>query len=286
MADRFQSLGEGKIEGRKLDPRTIIIRKDFNYRDLSSEAAQKHVAWLKESIKVEGVEQPIKVQYISGKVYLVDGQCRVEACKQLFKEGVKVPYKSGGFGPPLVPALAVAGDEADMLASSMVANGSLPPTKLEFGAAADRLQKLGWPTEKVALYIPAHVGVKGFRAARYVKEAVELHHAPIAVKKAATEGRDGVKLSEPAALKIARENPLDPEPAIQAEVDKAKAEGKDVARRPKGEGEATKAKEATAKQVEEWLKKADALAEVALDLTLDRDEVVAAADSYIRARGR
>lgn len=95
MAERFQSLGEGKIEGRKLDPRTIIIRKDFNYRDLSSEAAQKHIAWLKESIRTEGVEQAIKVQYAEGKVYLVDGQCRVEACKQLFKEGVKVPSKSG-----------------------------------------------------------------------------------------------------------------------------------------------------------------------------------------------
>jgi hypothetical protein len=286
MADRFQSVGEGKIEGRKLDPRTIIIRKDFNYRNLSSEATQKHVAWLKESIKAEGVEIPVRVQFISGKVYLVDGQCRVEACKQLFKEGEKVPYKGGGFGPPLVPALAVAGDEADMLAASMVANGSLPPTKIEFGVAADRLLKLGWTVEKVALYIPSHVGVKGFKAARYVKEAVELHHAPISVKKAVQEGKDGVKLSASAALKIARENPLDPEPAIQAEVDKAKAAGKTEAKRPKGAGEATKAKEATKAQIEEWLKKADALAEIALDLTLDRDEVVSAADSYVRSRGR
>jgi hypothetical protein len=287
MAERFQNLGEGKIEGRKLDPRTIKIRKDFNYRDLSSEQVQAHIAWLKESIKVEGVEKPISVQYIGGEVYLVDGQCRVEACKQLFKEGVKVPYKSGGFGPPLVPALTVdSKNEADILAASMVANGSLPPTKLEFGVAADRLLKLDWPVEKIALYIPAHIGVKGFKANRYVKEAVELHRAPEDVKRAATGGVDGVKLSDAAALKIARENPLDPQPAIEQEVRRAKAAGKTEAKRPKGEGKATKAKAATAAQIEKWLQLADSMADVALDMTLDRGEVVAAASAYNEAKGR
>lgn len=286
MAGRFQDVGEGKIEGRKLDPRTIIIRKDFNYRDLSSEAAQKHIAWLKESIKAEGVEQAIKVQFIAGKVYLVDGQCRVEACKQLFKEGVKVPYKSGGFGPPLIPALAVAGDEADMLAASMVANGSLPPTKIEFGAAADRLLKLGWTKEKVALYIPAHIGVKGFKAARYVEDAVELHHAPISVKKAVQEGKDGVRLSEPAALKIARENPLDPEPAIDAEVARAKAAGKTEAKRPKGAGAATKAKEADEEQRRTLEKIGDEMADEIVSVPFDLEKLERLAAEWHKTRGR
>jgi len=286
MAERFQNVGEGKIEGRKLDPRTIIIRKDFNYRDLSSEAAQKHIAWLKESIKAEGVEQAIKVQFIAGKVYLVDGQCRVEACKQLFKEGVKVPYKSGGFGPPLIPALAVAGDEADMLAASMVANGSLPPTKIEFGAAADRLLKLGWTKEKVALYIPAHIGVKGFKAARYVEDAVELHHAPISVKKAVQEGKDGVRLSEPAALKIARENPLDPEPAIDAEVARAKAAGKTEAKRPKGAGAATKAKEADEEQRRTLEKIGDEMADEIVSVPFDLEKLERLAAEWHKTRGR
>jgi ParB-like chromosome segregation protein Spo0J len=287
MGERFQSLGEGKIEGRKLDPRTVIVRKGFNYRDLNSEAAQKHIAWLKESIKAEGVEQPIRVQYIGGEVYLVDGQCRLEACKQLFKEGVKVPYKGGGYGPPLIPALTVdSKNEADILAASMVANGSLPPTKMEFGVAADRLQKLGWPIEKIALYIPAHIGYKGAKAGRYVREAVELHHAPEDVKKAATAGVDGVKLSDAAALKITRENPLDPKPAIEQEVSRAKAKGKTEAKRPKGIGKAGKAKAATQKTVEQCLALADSLADVALDLTLDRGEVVACAEKFNKARGR
>jgi ParB family transcriptional regulator, chromosome partitioning protein len=287
VAERFQNLGEGKIEGRKLDPRTIKIRKDFNYRDTESESVKAHIAWLKESIKAEGVEKPISVQYIGGEVYLVDGHCRVEACKQLFKEGVKVPYKSGGFGPPLIPALTVdSKNEADIIAASMVANGSLPPTKIEFGVAADRLLKLGWPVDKIALYIPAHVGVKGFKATRYVKEAVELHQAPVDVREAVQKGSDGVKLSDAAALKIARENPLDPKPAIEQEIRKAKAAGKTEAKRPKEAGKVTKAKAAAAKTVEQCLKFADALADVALDLTLDRAEVVACASKYNSARNR
>jgi len=282
---RFNDLGEGKIEGRKLDPRTIKVRAGFNYREMDSEATLAYIAWLKESIKAHGVQEPIRVQYIGGDVYVVNGHCRVEACLQLFKEGFKIPYKEGGKGPALVPAIVIQGDEAEMLASSMIANDGLPPTKLEFGKAADRLLKYGWPVEKIAAYVPPHIGLKGFKADRYVREAVELHQAPISVKKAASEGVEGVKLSEPAALKIARENPLNPEPAIKAEVEKAKAAGKTTATRPKGAGKATKAKAAEKQSVEHCLKLADALSEVSLDLMLDRDEVVAAADAYRRARG-
>ncbi len=285
MGERFQNLGEGKIEGRKLDPRTVIVRKGFNYRDLTSEAAQKHIAWLKESIKAEGVEQPIRVQYIGGEVYLVDGQCRLEACKQLFKEGVKVPYKGGGYGPPLIPALTVdSKNEADILAASMVANGSLPPTKMEFGVAADRLQKLGWPIEKIALYIPAHIGYKGTKAGRYVREAVELHHAPEDVKKAATAGIDGVKLSDAAALKITREAPLDPKPAIQAEVDKAKAKGKTEAKRPKGIGKAGKAKAAVEEKHRALEVIGDAMAEEILSVPFDVDKMENLANEWLKAR--
>lgn len=285
MGGRFQDLGEGKIEGRKLDPRTIKIRKDFNYRDTESETVQAHIAWLKDSIKAHGVQQPVRVQYIGGEVYLVDGHCRVEACKQLFKEGFKIPYKEGGNGPALVPALVVAGDEGDILAASMIANDSLPPTKIEFGKAADRLQKLGWPDEKIALYIPPHILVKGFKATRYVKESVELHQAPQSVKKAASEGKDGVKISEAQALKIARENPLHAEEEIDKAVSQAKSKGQTTARRPKGEGKATKAKAAEKASVSKCLELADGMARVAMDLTLDRDEVIACASAYMEARG-
>ena len=283
---RLEDMGTTGVRATQLRPEIVIMDWSKNYRTKDTQKTLDHIAWLKESIKAEGVEQAIKVQFIAGKVYLVDGQCRVEACKQLFKEGVKVPYKSGGFGPPLVPALAVAGDEADMLAASMVANGSVPPTKIELGAAADRLLKLGWPKEKVALYVPSHLSVKGFRAARYVEEAVELHHAPISVKKAVQEGKDGVRLSEPAALKIARENPLDPEPAIDAEVARAKAAGKTEAKRPKGAGAATKAKEADEEQRRPLEKIGDEMADEIVSVPFDLEKLERLAAEWHKTRGR
>lgn len=284
MGGRFQDLGEGKIEGRKLDPRTIKIRKDFNYRDTESETVQAHIAWLKDSIKEHGVQQPVRVQYIGGEVYLVDGHCRVEACKQLFKEGFKIPYKEGGNGPALVPALVVAGDEGDILAASMIANDSLPPTKIEFGKAADRLQKLGWPDEKIALYIPPHILVKGFKATRYVKEAVELHQAPQSVKKAASEGKDGVKISEAQALKIARENPLHAEEEIDKAVSQAKSKGQTTARRPKGEGKATKAKAAVEEKHRALEKIGDDMADEIMSVPFDAEKLERLASEWHKAR--
>ena len=76
--------------------------------------------------------------------------------------------------PPLlafkIPALAgSAFDEAEVLAKSMVANGALPPTQLEFGAAAARLKGWGWADEKIALYTPPHIAQDGTKAKRYVR---------------------------------------------------------------------------------------------------------------------
>jgi hypothetical protein len=143
---------------------------------------------------------------------------------------------------------------------------------------------LGWPVEKVALYIPAHIGVKGFKASRYVREAVDLHHAPISVKKAATEGRDGVKLSEAAALKIARENPIDPEPAIAAEVERAKAAGKTEAKRPKGAGAATKAKAAVEEKHRTLEVIGDAMADEIVSVPFDLEKLEKLAGEWHRAR--
>ena len=67
---------------------------------------------------------------------------------------------------------------------------------------------------------------------------------------------------------------------------KAKAKGETTLKREKGAGKATKAKAAEKHSVEKLLQLADALADVALDLTLDRGEVVACAEAYNIARGR
>jgi len=170
---RLNDLSHGRLDAPRLDPREIVIREGFNYRDTNTEASLKHIAWLKESIRERGVEEPIRVEYKGGTVFVVNGECRVKALRQLWDEGVEV----------YVPAIVAKGDEAEILAKSMIANGALPPTPLEFGQAASRLLAYGWSPEKVAEYTPPHIRGSKAKAVQYVKDAVELHEAPLGVKK-------------------------------------------------------------------------------------------------------
>ena len=273
---RLNDLAHGKLDSPKLDPRDIIIRDGFNFRDTSTEAAQKHIAWLKESIRVNGVQEPIRVEFVDGKVYLVNGECRLRALQQLWDEGLEI----------YVPAMPVRGDEAEVLAKSMIANGALPPTKLEFGAAAARLIAYGWTKDKVSEYTPPHVAKSKAKAMRYVEEAVDLHEAPLAVKKAVKEGVEGVRISDSLALAATRHSRINAEEMIANAAKEAKAKGKTVAKRPKGAGKITKAKRQKEMDIEKCLGLADKLADAALDDGQVRAEVQKAARSYNRARSR
>lgn len=282
---RLNELGQGRMEGPKLDPRIIIIRPGFNFRDTTTPAVRAHIDWLKGSIKENGVQEPIRVEYDGEKVYLVNGECRVIACKELWKEGVRVPYKDGTNGPPLVPSIVVKGDEAEVLAASMIANGALPPTQLEFGSAAKRLMALGWPVEKVAQYTPPHIAKDAKKAVRYVKDAVELHNAPLDVKKAVKEGVDGVEVSPALALQAVRKSPLHASEEIASAAAQAKSKGQKVAKRPKGPGKATKAREQALSRQEQLEKWGDIMAEegLASSHTVRFDS---AAKAWNRLRGR
>jgi ParB-like chromosome segregation protein Spo0J len=225
---RLNDLAHGKLEAPKLDPREIIIRAGFNYRDTTSEAATAHIEWLAQSIKDRGVDQPISVEFTDGKVFLIDGECRLLALRKLWDAGDEV----------FVPAISFRGDEAAVLAKAMVAGGSLPPTQLEFGRAAERLINYGWTVERIAALTPPHLGLKGRKAKRFVNDAVELQQAPLAVKDAVAHGVDGVGVSTPLALSATRKNRIMAEEIIKDAVSDAKSKGKSVARRPKDNAKA------------------------------------------------
>ena len=281
---RLNDFAHGRLDVAKLNPLDIVIRKNWNYRDTGSEASEAHIQWLMESIKKIGIQEPVDVEFDNGKILLINGECRVLACRRLWEQGFKVPYKDGGEGPPLVLAIQKSGDEAAILATSMVANGALPPTKLEFGAAADRLEKLGWTPDMIAFYVPPHLGLKGRKATRYVNEAVDLHHAPIEVKKAVKEGVDGVKVTESLALAATKGNRMHATEIIAEAVKEAKAKGKKVAKRPKGAGEAAIKKASFQAYTDKLLEIADSIAEMVLDDKVMLDDVQKKARQYLRLR--
>jgi ParB-like chromosome segregation protein Spo0J len=251
MANRLNDLGKGKLEAPKLRPEIIIIRPGNNYRDMKSEAVQAHIQWLKQSIREEGVKTPIDVEFIDGKVYLVAGECRLTAAQQLRKEGWD------GY----IPSLAVRGDEATILARSMIDNGGLTPTVLEFGAAVQRLVNQGWELADAAKYIPSSIANTPAKALKFVRDALELHQAPQEVKKAVREGVEGVQVSPALAVQATRKNRMFAADEIKEAAKKAKAAGQKVAKRPKHAGKATKAKEATLSRTQQLEKIGDGMAD-------------------------
>lgn len=278
MASQIEKDSTGSVRGGNLRPEVITIIAGQNYRDMSSEETRAHVAWLKESIRTEGVKDPIDVIYSDGMWYLAPGggECRLTAAKELRKEKVDV----------WMPCFQVKGDEVYLLKRSILRNTGLAPTLLELGKVLQQLVDLGQPLEEVVKCVPPSITTDPQKAIRIAKKALDLNAAPIAVKKAVKEGIGGVKVSEGRAVAEAKKNPLTAAQNLTAAASEAKAKGKTTLKREKGAGKATKAKAAERQSVENCLKLADALADVGLDLTLDRGEVVACAERYNKARGR
>ncbi len=278
MASQIEKDSTGSVRGGNLRPEIITIILGQNYRDMNSEETKKHVAWLKESIRTEGVKDPIDVIFSDGKWFLAPGggECRLTAAQELRKEGWD------GF----IPCFQVKGDEVYLLKRSILRNTGLAPTLLDLGKVLQQLIDLGQPVEEVVKYVPPSITTDPAKAIRVAKKALDLNAAPLAVKQAVKEGIDGVKVSEGRAVAEAKKNPLTAAQNLATAASKAKAKGETTLKREKGAGKATKAKAAEKHSVEKLFQLADALADAALDLTLDRGEVVACAEKYNKAKGR
>lgn len=273
---RLNDLGNGKMEAPKLDPLIIKIRPNWNYRDTTSEAAQAHIAWLEQSIRERGVQDPIEVEFTNGEVFLVDGECRLTAAQRLRNQGLDI----------LIPAIAVRGDEADVLARAMLANGGLPPTLLEFGKAGERLRNYGWSFEKIAALVPPSItGGDARKALRFAQDAVELQQAPLEVKEAVAHGVDGVQVSPALAVAATRKNRVMAGEIIREEAKKAKAAGRKVAKRAKGEGKAAKERKEKTASVNKLTEAGDTMARLILsDDGVDFAELEKAAKQWRKAR--
>jgi hypothetical protein len=261
-----------------LRPELITIIAGQNYREMNTEATKAHINWLKQSIRTEGVKDPIDVIYSDGKWYLAPGggECRLTACQELRKEGWD------GY----IPCFQVKGDEAYLLKRSILRNTGLAPTLLELGKALQQLVDLGQQIEDVVKCVPPSITTDPKKAIQVAKKALALNGAPLAVKKAVREGIDGVKVSEARAVAETRRDPLMAAQKLAQAAFEAKANGKGILVREKGPGAATKAKEAEQESMEECLELADTLAEAVLDSSRDRNDLRYCAEEYFEARGR
>lgn len=275
-------VGHGKVDGPKIPPLSIIIRKNYNMRDMESERVRDHIAWLKGTILANheagrpALDKPLQVEWKDKAPYLVDGQCRLTAIIQLWKEGHQI----------YPPVNQVSGDEADVLAVSLRANGGLPPTQLEFGERAKQLVNLGWSVDRVAALAPPHLSNEKVRK-MWVRQSLELQQAPVEVQELVKKGVEGVAVSSAAALhEVRADKKHKPEPGATAaerltkQAVEAKATGKKTVKREKTEGKATKEKKFTASALEVG----DDLAALCIAEHPDWDAIDKLARKYIRLR--
>jgi len=264
---QLRELGKKRWEAYAIDPRQVKIKPDFNPRDTSSVEAKKHISWLKESIRERGVDEPIFIENTGEAIYLIDGECRLRACCELWDEGVQV----------YVPTISYKGDEVAILAKSLIANNGLPLTILELGKVAERLEAYGWTMEKIASHIAPHLGFSDKKAIQHVKDAVELQQAPVAVKEAVAHGVevDGetIEVSPALAVQATRKSREKAPEIIKDAVVKAKAEGKKSAKREKTAGKATKAKAAVEEKFRSLVEIGDEMAKEILKVPFDSEKL-------------
>ena len=151
----------------------LQIEKGHNPRNYDLPENRAHLQNLKENIRIYGVQVPILARFEveTRRGFIVDGECRFRACKELQDEGVEILS---------VPVIQVQGnDPATRLALTLTANTGKPLSKWEAGSAFQRLVNYGWD-------LPAIVAKLGF-SERYIKEALELTDAPEAVKQLLSE---------------------------------------------------------------------------------------------------
>lgn len=267
------SAGAGGMRAGNLRPEIIIIRTDEahrNYREMNSDAVKAHIAWLKESIRTEGVKDPIDVSFSDDKWYLEAGHCRLTACQQLRKEGWD------GY----IPCFQIKGDEVAIAKKNLLENTGLTPTLLEIGVQVQRLVNFGLGMEEISKCIPPSITTDPAKALKIAKKALDLNQAPIAVKEAVRRG----EVSAPAAIAIAKKSPLRAAEIIEEQVRTAKEKGQKTAKRPKGAGKATKAKEAEAVRYRSLEKIGDAMAEEIMSTPWDEDKMEKLAKEWFGAR--
>lgn len=176
-----------------VDPRSIIVEKQFNPRIFQLKEHQESLEDLVRSIKTVGIIDPLKVRVDnSGNRILVDGERRLRAVLALREEGHIIAK---------VPTLIVAGNsESERLLTAIHANETRRITKFEYGESFKRLEKFGWSLDEIA--------EKTGQTPRFVREAMEIVDVPEEIKAMLAEG----SVSEALVLHETRNS--DPEEAV------------------------------------------------------------------------
>lgn len=149
--ENFKNLKEatsGRGDVYKIDPKIIHRKESFNKR-----LSMVGIDELAESIRQNGVREPLKVYLEDGKVFLAQGYRRMKAIDKLLSEGHEVKT---------VPCIAEGkySSEETRLVDQIICNDGVPFNMLEQGLVYKELVNLGWSQTDIATKVsktPAHI---------------------------------------------------------------------------------------------------------------------------------
>ena len=205
---RLRDLRQSSRDLFLFDPNVIKIEDGHNPRNYELPENRAHLDELKDSIKEQGVLQPILVRYDKGtkEAILVDGECRLRAVLELIADGVEIVS---------IPGIQVSGtNEIERLIIAITANTGKPLSKWEAGTAFQRFVKFGME--------PAAIATKLGFSLRYITDSLELADAPQAVKKLLSEQA----ITPSLALEHLRKNGSSAVESLKAKIAETKAKGK------------------------------------------------------------
>lgn len=134
---------QGKSEVFKIDPRLLVIEKNWNARDDSPELLE-HIDTLSLSIAEIGVRKPIEVKLIDGKLIVRDGHCRTRATMRAIEH-----YKADIKTVPVISVDRYAND-ADLILNQVISNSGKPLTTMEEARVYKKLLDMGWQQGEIA----------------------------------------------------------------------------------------------------------------------------------------
>jgi len=138
------SISQGRTDIHRLSPHDIHVKSGWNSRDMKDPANIEHIEMLAKSIAEVGVKEPLTVNWVDGKAWLEDGECRLRATLyaiEFLKADIKsIPCKVG----------ERYANEADRLFSQHLRNSGKPFTVLENAKLYKRLIDMGWNQADIA----------------------------------------------------------------------------------------------------------------------------------------
>lgn len=137
----------------RVDPDTLIEDKGWNVR-LPGPELDAHIRWLADSIKEQGVKQPLTCYMADDGLHTTDGHCRLLAVAIAKKEGAEIKTV------PVTLEERYSKAE-DRVLSMVTRNSGKNLTQLELGEVFKRLLGYGWTINDIAQkvsYTVGHVG--------------------------------------------------------------------------------------------------------------------------------